>query len=274
MDHLSDQYDCSMTNTFADASPNIVDADEITRRFFRAFETLLPADSGLQPDELDPTVSALRSNSRLRHLNGVATSTREADPEAVLRVGRSFVGGDIPWSVQLRCEPTPELIEVGRELGLNSTTTIPLMVAHPDPELVLLPGIADAYDIHTADSSLHSVYFAALVECFEMPEDLISAAIRPEVLDIAAVNSYLAYRDEAPIGTGMAILDETFAGLFNIAVHPHARRTGTGRAITQMMIADAVAAGADTIYLQSSDDGAKLYSTLGFETVETWTYLD
>lgn len=263
-----------MTNTFADATPNTVDVDEIIRRFYRAFATLAPRSVGLEPDTLDPTVSAFRSQVPLRHLNGVVTTGPAADPEAVLRVGRSFVGGDLPWSIQLRGEPTAELVEVGRELGLTAKTTIPLMVARPDPELLLLPGIADTYDIHTVDSSLHAVYFATLVAGFEMPEDLLSAAIPPEVLDDAAVNSYLAYRGEAPIGTGMAIVDETFAGLFNIAVHADARRTGTGRAITRMMIADAVAAGVDTVYLQASDDGAKLYSTLGFETVETWTYLD
>jgi hypothetical protein len=38
-------------------------------------------------------------------------------------------------------------------------------------------------------------------------------------------------------------------------------------------VADGVARGADLAYLQSSEDGYPLYQSMGFRTVETWTYL-
>ena len=63
------------------------------------------------------------------------------------------------------------------------------------------------------------------------------------------------------------------AGVFNIATVPAYRGRGYGRAVTSRIVADGVARGADLAYLQSSEDGYPLYESMGFRTVETWTYL-
>ena len=65
----------------------------------------------------------------------------------------------------------------------------------------------------------------------------------------------------------------TLNGVFNIATVPAYRGRGSGRAVTSRIVADGVARGADLAYLQSSEDGYPLYQSMGFRTVETWTYL-
>ena len=60
-------------------------------------------------------------------------------------------------------------------------------------------------------------------------------------------------------------------GVYNIAVAPAARGRGLGRAITERVVADGIAAGADAAYLHASDLGRPLYESMGFRLVETWT---
>jgi len=54
---------------------------------------------------------------------------------------------------------------------------------------------------------------------------------------------------------------------------PAYRGRGDGRAITSRIVADGIPRGADLAHLQSSEDGYPLYQSMGFRTVETWTYL-
>jgi N-acetylglutamate synthase len=72
---------------------------------------------------------------------------------------------------------------------------------------------------------------------------------------------------------GLGIFGDAIAGIFNIATVPAYRGRGYGRAVSSRIVADAVARGADLVYLQSSEDGFPLYQSMGFHTVETWTYL-
>ena len=60
-------------------------------------------------------------------------------------------------------------------------------------------------------------------------------------------------------------------GVFNIAVVPSARGRGLGRALTETVLRDGIAAGADAAYLHTSAMGRPLYESMGFTLVETWT---
>jgi ribosomal protein S18 acetylase RimI-like enzyme len=84
---------------------------------------------------------------------------------------------------------------------------------------------------------------------------------------------YLAGEDGQVAAVGLGIVGDAIAGIFNIATVPAYRGRGYGRAVSSRIVADAVACGADLVYLQSSEDGFPLYQSMGFHTVETWTYL-
>jgi ribosomal protein S18 acetylase RimI-like enzyme len=75
------------------------------------------------------------------------------------------------------------------------------------------------------------------------------------------------------VAVGFGIFGQRIAGVFNIATAHGYRGRGYGRAVTSRIMADGVDRGADLAYLQSSEEGYPLYQSMGFRTVETWTYL-
>ena len=80
------------------------------------------------------------------------------------------------------------------------------------------------------------------------------------------VVTWLVARDGAGV-VGQAIVNLTgpVAGLFNVAVHPRARRRGIGRALTTEAMRIAQGQGAEMIGLNATPDGLQLYIGLGFQ---------
>jgi len=95
----------------------------------------------------------------------------------------------------------------------------------------------------------------------------------PEAFALPGAVPYLAREDGQVVAVGFGVFGQGTAGVFNIATVPAYRGRGYGRAVTSQIVADGVARGADLAYLQSSEDGYPLYQSMGFRTVETWTYL-
>nr|WP_281374364.1 GNAT family N-acetyltransferase [Micromonospora jinlongensis] len=91
------------------------------------------------------------------------------------------------------------------------------------------------------------------------------------VLDADAITGYLAEESGRPAGTGLGMLTSGVVGVFNIAVVPSARGRGLGRVLTETVLRDGIAAGADAAYLHSSAMGRPLYESMGFALLETWT---
>ena len=82
------------------------------------------------------------------------------------------------------------------------------------------------------------------------------------------VVTWLIARDRSGV-VGQAIVhltDET-AGLFNVAVHPRARRRGIGRALTEAAIQVARESGAREMGLNATLEGLALYEGLGFRHI-------
>lgn len=77
--------------------------------------------------------------------------------------------------------------------------------------------------------------------------------------------TWLVARDRSGI-VGQAIVNLTgeIAGLYNVAVHPDARRRGIGRALTTAAMQVAFQSGASRIALNSTPEGLRLYLGLGF----------
>ena len=76
---------------------------------------------------------------------------------------------------------------------------------------------------------------------------------------------WLVARDRSGVaGQAIVHLTEDIAGLFNVAVHPRARRRGIGRALTITAMRIAREAGATEMGLNSTPDGLAMYEGLGF----------
>jgi len=126
---------------------------------------------------------------------------------------------------------------------------------------------------HAADAGDRAEYAAALAAGFEAPPEIMAPFSSPEAFALPGGVPYLAREDGQVVAVGFGVFAEGTAGVFNIATVPASRGRGYGRAVTSRIVADGVARGADLAYLQSSEDGYPLYQSMGFRTVETWTYL-
>lgn len=86
---------------------------------------------------------------------------------------------------------------------------------------------------------------------------------------------WLIARDRTGVvGQAIVNLTDEISGLFNVAVHPRARRRGIGRSLTIAAMRLAREAGATEMGLNSTPDGIALYEGLGFRHVgEGMTWL-
>lgn len=116
-------------------------------------------------------------------------------------------------------------------------------------------------------------YLAVLAEGSEAPADALGVLASAAVLDHPAVAAYLATSDGEPVATGMTTLVDGVLGVLNMSTIPRHRRRGHARAVLLEMLAAGTRSGARRAILQASDAGQALYESMGFQTVETWTYL-
>jgi ribosomal protein S18 acetylase RimI-like enzyme len=77
------------------------------------------------------------------------------------------------------------------------------------------------------------------------------------------------------VATGLAIVEDDCAGLFDIATHEQARRQGHARTVVASLLRAARAMGARHAYLQVASDNVPaiaLYREFGFEEGYTYWY--
>lgn len=73
-----------------------------------------------------------------------------------------------------------------------------------------------------------------------------------------------------PLAAGSYQIDDGVAEITGVGVLPASRRRGLGAAVTHALAADAVARGAQVVFLSATDDSvARIYSRLGFRVVGT-----
>lgn len=75
---------------------------------------------------------------------------------------------------------------------------------------------------------------------------------------------YIAYLDDAPVGTSTIFTADGVAGVYFVMTVPEARRKGIGAAVTRFGLAEARALGSRIGVLQSSAAGRPVYERLGF----------
>lgn len=77
---------------------------------------------------------------------------------------------------------------------------------------------------------------------------------------------YVGYVEGTPVATGEATVHNGVVGLYNICTLPDFRQRGYGTAMTLQPLRDAHAANCHTAILQATEQGARVYKRLGFET--------
>jgi ribosomal protein S18 acetylase RimI-like enzyme len=192
-----------------------------------------------------------------------------AQVEAVRRRQREL---GLPENLEWVHETTPSLLAAAREAGLH-VAECPLLVL-PDGVEALAPPLPDRYDVRMldADSPGLGAAVAAVNAGFAGTDDV--RPVEPEpfatLLRSCALAMAGAYDDQGAVGGGSHALRGETTELTGIAVIPRARRQGVGATITALLVADARAGGARTVFLSAQDDAvARVYERLGFQRIGT-----
>lgn len=216
----------------------------------------------------------LISGVRLATFNGVFSGGREADSTEIDRLAGILAAEGLPWSIQVRGEPTGEVLDVAGRYGRHQRFVEPLMGCRR--EEARFRGAArgsGTLAVRVVRSDQQKVYAELLGAGFEAPADPFHDLMSGPLLDAPWGTAYLGDVDGVPVGAGYGIRIGDEIGVFNIAVVPEFRGRGYGRLITERVLADGFAAGARSAYLQPSEAGLPLYESMGFRTLENWTYL-
>jgi ribosomal protein S18 acetylase RimI-like enzyme len=250
------------------------DADRAATALIAAFRTLADSLPGMYEKQASPGVISLMSGLPLATLNGVFTNAARPNVTEIDRAAAGLAGLPLPWSIQFRGEPEPAAERVAARYELTARTTIPLMAYRPGAEPQAPPARASAAAaVRVADLAERAEYAAALAAGFEAPPEIMAPFSSAEAFAMPGAVPYLAREDGQVAAVGLGIVGDGIAGIFNIATVPAYRGRGYGRAVSSRIVADAIGRGAALVYLQSSADGYPLYQSMGFRTVETWTYL-
>ncbi|MFI5841948.1 GNAT family N-acetyltransferase [Catenuloplanes sp. NPDC051500] len=229
------------------------------------------------------------SGIRLAMLNGVFSGAPVPDAAEIARLAADMPG-DGPWSIQVRGEPSPEIVEIAAAHGLTTLVSVPMMLCAADafrtqdarPGAVAARGAqtgeaarsdSPAVAVRRIGSADAEAYAHVLTTGFGAPRELLGPMLDPRILDLPKAATYLVEEDGRPVATGLGVLIRDVIAIFNITTVPERRRHGHGRLITETIMREAFGIGATRALLQSSADGLPLYSSMGFTTVESWTYL-
>jgi ribosomal protein S18 acetylase RimI-like enzyme len=174
------------------------------------------------------------------------------------------------WSIMVRGDAGGAVVDLAARHGLSARSELPLLACTAG-ELVYRADEAQCERVRRVGATDSDRYTDVLTRGFEAPDGLFGPLMGGAVLDAERIDGYLYEEDGQFLGTGLGMHARGVVGVFNIAVVPGARGRGVGRAITEKVLRDGVAAGADAAYLQSSALGRPLYESMGFRFQEDWT---
>ncbi|MFI5680076.1 GNAT family N-acetyltransferase [Streptomyces cellulosae] len=176
----------------------------------------------------------------------------------------------VPWSIQIRGEPTTGIVEVAGHYGMTVRSQQPFML-RPFTGNEPTPPRGASVKVRRATGSDHKVLSAALAAGFAVPQHVFTEVASPTVMAAAGMTAYLAEAEGTAVATGTAAVFQDCVGLFNISTLPPFRGRGYARVMTERILREGRAMGARAAYLHTTEAGRRLYESLGFRTVGQWT---
>ncbi|WP_433112859.1 GNAT family N-acetyltransferase [Micromonospora sp. CA-246542] len=215
------------------------------------------------------TARAAVTHAGAATLNVAYDLSREPDLEALHELATEVSGQVEAWSIMVRSEVDGAVADLAARHGLAARSELPLLACTVD-ELVFRADEAQRERVLRVGAADSDRYTDVLTRGFEAPDGLFGSLMGGAVLDAERIDGYLYEEAGQALGTGLGMRTHGVVGVFNIAVVPDARGRGLGRAITEKVVRDGIAAGADAAYLQSSALGRPLYESMGFRFQENW----
>ncbi|RKR87504.1 acetyltransferase (GNAT) family protein [Micromonospora pisi] len=259
-----------MNSSYVGAS-DPTSADAAAAAWFVAMRAKIDAVAGAHAQQGAGGVHRFVSGVRIPSGNGVFIEGTDPDLRQVAAFADEMRGGELPWSIQVRGEPGPELARLAAGYGLTARAHSPLMTRGAGPVPHAVP--ASGARVRPTTGADADVYGNLIATALGLPRPAIGEFASAPLLDAPGMTGYLVEWDGVPAGTGLGThLGDQF-GVYNITVAPTFRRRGFARLVSETVLRDGFAAGARAAFLHTTPHAQPLYESLGFRTVETWTYL-
>ncbi|MFI7613610.1 GNAT family N-acetyltransferase [Nonomuraea terrae] len=180
---------------------------------------------------------------------------------------------DVPWSIQVRGQADPAVLEVAARYGRTPSFTLPLLTWDAELLPTLPTGIPEGATVRQVTGGESEVFATALAAGFGMSRDVAEVFATPALLDAPDTTAHVVDVNGEAVATGFTIMTGDHVGMYNGAVPPQHRRKGYYRALVAARLRDAVAAGARHAFVQNTPMSRPLYESFGFRLAEEWTYL-
>lgn len=253
--------------------------DELADAYFDTFDSLTTVP-GTRLERAPHGTCLVVSGMLAPTSNGVCSPRRAAVVDEVVALAETMSGMGVPWSILSRGGPEQAVLDVAAGHGLTQRVELPMMLV--DKADAVIRGEGGHGDergrgreavVHVVDIDHYEDYLRVFVQGFEIPPEALGPMARPEFLEAPGCTCYLAEVSGRPVACGTALLSREHVLVGNVATLADHRGRGYGRLVTEAAVTGGFAAGAHTAYLLASSDGRPLYESMGFRTVETWTYL-
>ena len=177
----------------------------------------------------------------------------------------------LPFGVMTRSGKATEVEEAAERLGLTEVEARPGMVL--DSTGLADLGNPDVEVVRAGDAVTLDLAGTTAAAAFSLPPETLGPLYREHFAAQPQASVYVAVADGEPVSTAMAWTAGGSVGIFVVGTPEVHRGRGYGAAVTARAVLDGFAAGATMAWLQASPMGERVYTRMGFRTVETHVLL-
>lgn len=246
--------------------------DAAVNAFYQTMSRLVELSPGMHQRQGATGTRVVFTGLPIPSLNLVCVGT-EPDLDEVDAFAKELSTTDVPWSIQLRTDADPALLDLAARYGRTSSSTRPLLVWDADLLPSLPTSVPHGATVREVSGNEYEVFASALASGSGMPKDVADVFALPALLDAPDMTAFVLEVNGEAVATGFNIVAGDQVGMYNGSVPPQHRRNGYYRALVTARLRHAVASGARFAFSQNTPMSRPLYESLGFRLAETWTYL-
>jgi ribosomal protein S18 acetylase RimI-like enzyme len=153
------------------------------------------------------------------------------------------------------------------ELGLVAGEDLLPGMALPDLSGIREPPPSAGVAIHAVTRENLDTYVSVLASGFGLSAEIAARVATVEMLSAPGVEAFLGVINGTPVSTGLLVISDRVAGVFNISTDEAYRRRGIGEHMTRHVLARGRAQSCTVGALEASRIGRPVYERIGFRVV-------
>jgi hypothetical protein len=153
-------------------------ADAAVNAFFHAISRLVELSPGMHERQSARGTRMVFTGLPMPSLNAVCVGT-EPHLDEVDAFAKELSATDVPWSIQLRGDADPVLLDLAARYGLTSASKHPLLVWDADLLPSLPTSVPHGATVREVSGNEQEAFASALVSGFDMPKDVADDSLGP-----------------------------------------------------------------------------------------------